>query len=186
MSSFYSLSELSNIGFRKFGTNVLISRYARLYNPQNIEIGSNVRIDDFCFISAKSPVKFGNNVHLSCYTGIWAANSLDIGNNTSISTGSKILTETDDFSGNYLTGPSVPLKYRKLKGQPMKIYPFVNIGANSTILPISEIQEGAVVGACSLVTKPLAAWTIYTGIPAKAVKSRNKGMLDLYQLLINK
>jgi len=43
---FYSREELEKIGFKSIGENVLISDKTSIYNPQNIEIGSNVRIDD--------------------------------------------------------------------------------------------------------------------------------------------
>jgi acetyltransferase-like isoleucine patch superfamily enzyme len=44
------------------------------------------------------------------------------------------------------------------------------IGMNTTIMPGVTIGEGAIVGAHSLVTKDIPAWTIATGVPAKVVK----------------
>lgn len=44
------------------------------------------------------------------------------------------------------------------------------IGTNSIIMPGVTIGEGAIVGAFSLVTKDIPAWTIATGRPAKVVK----------------
>ena len=41
---------------------------------------------------------------------------------------------------------------------------------NSMIMPGVTIGEGAIVGAGSLVTKDVPAWTIATGRPAKVVK----------------
>ncbi len=43
-------------------------------------------------------------------------------------------------------------------------------GTNSLIMPGVTIGEGAIVGAGSLVTKDIPAWTIATGRPAKVVK----------------
>lgn len=45
------------------------------------------------------------------------------------------------------------------------------IGLNVTILPGVHIGEGAVIGACALVTKDIPAWTIATGVPARVVKN---------------
>ena len=53
MNSFYSKEELKEIGFKKYGENVLISRKTSIYNPEKIIIGNNVRIDDFCILSRK-------------------------------------------------------------------------------------------------------------------------------------
>jgi acetyltransferase-like isoleucine patch superfamily enzyme len=45
------------------------------------------------------------------------------------------------------------------------------IGQKSMIMPGVTVGEGAIVGAFSLVTKDIPAWTIALGIPAKVVKS---------------
>jgi acetyltransferase-like isoleucine patch superfamily enzyme len=46
----------------------------------------------------------------------------------------------------------------------------VMIGMESMIMPGVNIGDGAIVGAFSLVTKDIPAWTIATGRPAKVVK----------------
>lgn len=46
-TSFLSENELKAIGFKCYGSNVLISRKASIYGAANISIGDNVRIDDF-------------------------------------------------------------------------------------------------------------------------------------------
>ena len=46
----------------------------------------------------------------------------------------------------------------------------VMIGRGSLIMPGVTIGDGAIVGAYSLVTKDIPAWTIATGRPAKVVK----------------
>ena len=45
-------SELRKIGFKNFGKQVFINRNVSIYHPHNIAIGNNVRIDDFCILSA--------------------------------------------------------------------------------------------------------------------------------------
>lgn len=44
------------------------------------------------------------------------------------------------------------------------------IGINSTIMPGVTVGEGAIVGACSLVTNDVPDWSIAVGNPAKVVK----------------
>lgn len=46
----------------------------------------------------------------------------------------------------------------------------VMIGMESLIMPGVTIGEGAIVGAFSLVTRDIPAWTVATGRPAKVVK----------------
>ena len=50
--SFLTYKQLSKIGFLSLGENVLLSEKASIYNAPKIHIGSNVRIDDFCILSA--------------------------------------------------------------------------------------------------------------------------------------
>ena len=54
---FYTREQLEKIGFKSIGENVLISDKTSIYSPQNISIGNNVRIDDYCVLSA------GGGVH---------------------------------------------------------------------------------------------------------------------------
>jgi galactoside O-acetyltransferase len=47
-------------------------------------------------------------------------------------------------------------------------------------MPGVTIAEGSVIGACSLVTKDTEPWTIYMGVPARAVKIRKKEKMLQY------
>ena len=45
-----------------------------------------------------------------------------------------------------------------------------HVGLGTTVLPGVTIGEGAIIGAGSLVTKDIPAWTIAAGVPAKVIK----------------
>ena len=68
-NSFYEKNELERLGIKKIGKNVLISRKASIYNPEEILIGNNVRIDDFCILSGK--IKLGSNIHISSFCALY-------------------------------------------------------------------------------------------------------------------
>lgn len=51
MSGFYSKEELEAMHFKSLGKNVSISRKASLYHTEEMEIGNNVRIEDFCVLN---------------------------------------------------------------------------------------------------------------------------------------
>ena len=53
METYYSEEELKTLGIKKYGFNVKVSRHVALYRPEELEIGNNVRIDDFTIISGK-------------------------------------------------------------------------------------------------------------------------------------
>lgn len=62
--------------------------------------------------------------------------------------------------------------YAKLpyKTAPIHLCRGCSVGTDSLVMPGVTIGEGAIVGAGSLVTKDIPAWTIATGRPAKVVK----------------
>ena len=188
--SFISREVLLQYGFNKVGTNVLISRHATFYNCQFINIGDNVRIDDFCLISGgknNNYLNIGNNIHISSHCGIWAQNGINIEDFSNISSGCKIYSESDDFSGNFLIGPMVPDEYRGCIKGAIFIGKYVVIGAESTVLPGITINEGCAIGANSLVNKDCKSWTIYGGSPIRKIKDRSQQLLkfvELYQSLL--
>lgn len=53
---------------------------------------------------------------------------------------------------------------------PIKLCKGCSTGTGTIILPGVTVGEGAIVGAGSLVTKDIPAWTVATGRPAKVVK----------------
>lgn len=70
-NSFLSIEEIKKIGFKSVGNEVYISRFAKFYSPEKMEIGSNVRIDDFCLLSGK--IVLGNYIHISAYSALYGA-----------------------------------------------------------------------------------------------------------------
>lgn len=52
--------------------------------------------------------------------------------------------------------------------------PYVWICAKAIVLPGVRCKEGSVLGAASLTSRDLEAWTVYGGNPAKALKARTK------------
>lgn len=175
-NSFYSIDELETINFKSIGTNVLISRFARFYSGENIEIGNNVRIDDFCIVSGK--VKFGNNIHISAYSALYGTYGIEMGDYSGLSPRCTIFSATDDFSGDFMIGPMIDPKLTKVKGAKVMIGKFCQIGSNSVVLPGVNIMEGVSIGAMSLVVNDLESWKIYKGIPAVYYKERSKKLLE--------
>ena len=99
-TSFLSVEELKEYGFKGFGENVLISRFARFYHPENIEFGSNVRIDDFCIFSASGGIRIGNYIHIAPYTSLIGLGEIIIEDYCSISGRVSIYSSSDDYKPN--------------------------------------------------------------------------------------
>ncbi len=175
-TSFLSNDEVKQIGFKKLGSNVLISRHARFYGVQNMEIGNNVRIDDFCILSGE--IKLHNNIHISAYSALYGKFGIEMCDYTGISPRCTVFSATDDFSGEYLIGPMVNSDCTNVVGGKVLIKEYSQIGTNCVLLPNITINEGAVVGAMSLVVRSLEPWKIFAGIPACYIKERRKGLLN--------
>lgn len=183
-TSFYTKEELGEIGFMSLGDNVLISRKASIYSPHKISIGNNVRIDDFCIISGN--VKIGNYVHIAAACLLFGGNDgIVFEDYTGISSRSAVYAESDDYSGMCFTNPMIPDKYRRIIGGGVQIRKHAIIGSGCTILPGVEISEGVAVGSMSLISKSLPQWSICVGIPCKAIKERNKMLLDIERQFID-
>ena len=176
--SFYSEEELSQLGLKSYGTNVKISRYAKLYNPSSIEIGNNVRIDDFCLLSAsKNTFIVRDYIHISAGVYIYGSSGITIDSFSNISAGVKIYTVNDDYSGEYLVGPTIPEEYRNVDKKEVYIGKYCVIGCNTVILPGVIIEEGVAIGSNSLVKYSLPSWRIYAGTPVRYLNTRSKNLL---------
>ncbi len=175
MKSFYSEQELAVIGLKSYGKNVLISKFARFYSPERINIGDNVRIDDFCILSGN--IILGNYIHISAFCALYGKNGIEMEDYTGLSPRCTIFSASDDFTGNYLIGPMVKPEYTNVTGGKVLIKKYSQLGSNCVVLPSVEIQEGVAVGAMSLVLESLDEWKIYKGIPAVYHSVRSKKLL---------
>lgn len=177
ITSFYSERELQKLGFHSIGKDCKISRKACFYGIQNISIGNNVRIDDFCLLSGH--IELGSNIHISAYVALYGAGGIIMEDYSGISPKSTIFSMMDDFSGNCLIGPiHDPIK-TNVTGGTVILRKFVQIGAQCVVFPNLQIGEGSVIGAMSLVNKDVPEWGIYVGQPVRFLKKRSRAMMKL-------
>jgi len=166
---------------KSFGEDVFISSLVELKRPHLISIGNHAAIDSGVYITTAAEI--GDYIHISPYVTVigGAKSKLIVENFVTIATGTRIICGSDKFMGHGFTSVTVPEKYRdKVDFTTIRIKRFAGIGTNVVILPGVTIGEGSVVGACSLVTKDTKPWTVYHGIPAKAVKKRPKEKMLQY------
>ncbi len=170
--------QLAQMGFKRLGRNVKISDRAVFYDADRIEMGDDSRVDDFCVISGR--VVMGRNVHLAVFVNIaGGSEGVFIDDFAGISYGCHVFSQADDFSGAYLTGPTLPLKYRKETKLRVHVGRHCIIGAGALILPGVDLGEGTSIGAGSLVRESTPAWSICVGSPARKIKDRSRDMLRL-------
>lgn len=181
MNSFYSQEELKELGLKYIGNNVLISKKLSIYGSENIIIGDNSRIDDYCILSGK--ISIGHNVHVAAGVYLFAGNTgIDIEDYAGVSSRTCIYAESDDYSGEYLSNPTIPERYKNVTREKVKLCKHSLIGTGCTILPGVTIGVGTAVGSMSLVNRDLEPWGIYIGIPCKKIKQRRKSLLNVESL----
>jgi len=176
--AYYTEKELESYRFKSIGKNVKISDKASIYNFDQISIGDNSRIDDFCVISGL--IGIGRNVHITpmCLVA-GGKEGIIFEDFTTIAYGVKIFTQSDDYLGEGMTNSTVPHQYKKEYKKEVIIKKHSIIGASSIIMPGVVLEEGTSIGAASLVRKSTEEWTIYIGNPAKKLKPRKKDLLKL-------
>lgn len=171
--------ELRELGIGAVGDNVMVHETAQLVDVENIRLGSNVRIDPFCILSASGGhITIGDYVHVAAFACVMGGAGVELGDFAGLSQGVKVYSVSDDYSGASLTNPTVPRYTKPVRGK-ISIGRHVIVGAGSVILPGCSLGDGVAVGALALVTKSLAEWGIYSGTPARKIKDRNMYALEL-------
>ena len=153
-----------NKSFGKFPISSSIMSHNKIEFPKNIYINSNVIIGSHNYFYNEqvhatffigNSVTIGDNCHID-YSGI-----LKIGDDTLISSNVTIFTHDHGIS------PRSKPVYKK-----MIIGTKVWIGSNAMIMPsVTNIGDGSVIAAGSVVTKNVEAFTLVGGNPAKVIRS---------------
>ena len=177
--AFYTQDQLHSFGFRHVGIEVKVSDKASIYNPANIEIGDHSRVDDFCVLSAgDGGIVVGRNVHVAVYCSLIGAGRIELHDFSNVSSRVSIYSSNDDYSGEFMTNPTVPADYTHVTHAPVTLGRHVIIGSGSVILPGVIMHEGSGLGALSLLKSDCQAFGMYSGIPAKRIGNRAKGLLE--------
>jgi dTDP-4-amino-4,6-dideoxy-D-glucose acyltransferase len=171
--------QILNMGFASIGENVLLSDKASYYNCQKIQFGNNVRVDDFCVLSAgECGIAIGNYVHIAVYCSIIGNGKVIMEDFSGLSARVSIYSSSDDYSGLAMTNPMVPPEFTNVQNADVKIGRHVIIGTGSVVLPGVNLEEGVAIGALSLVKKNCRSFGIYIGVPAKRISERKHDLLS--------
>ena len=112
-------------------------------------------------ISVGNNCKFGDNVHIVCSKNVNFGEDCLLASNIFIS---------DTNHGNMTEHPITPPDTRELSSKPISIGKSVWIGEGVCVLPGSEIGDGCILGAHSVVKGKIPPYTVVVGAPAKPVK----------------
>lgn len=136
-------------------------------NSGFINIGAHTYIGGGTFIS-RSSIVIGNNVTIA-----WGCTFYDHDSHSKnyMKRRKDIDDELNDIRSrhNFITNKD----WSDVDTKPIKICNDAWIGMNVIILKGVTIGEGAIIGAGSVVTHNVPAWTVVAGNPAKIIKSLN-------------
>lgn len=175
-----SRKAIERMGFASIGDNIQISNRASLYGAERIHLGSNIRIDDFCVLSAgDGGIQIGDHVHIAVYTSLIGAGKITLSNFCNLSSRVALYSSSDDFSGATMTNPTVPSEYTGVMHADVFLGKHVIVGSGSVVLPGVTLEEGVALGALSLANRNCDAFGIYAGNPARRIKNRGRDLLLL-------
>lgn len=176
--AYYSEDQLVAMGFKRLGRNVKVSDKASIYNCEQIEIGDNSRIDDFCVISGR--VEIGRFCHITPMCLVAGGEpGVFLDDFCTLAYGVKVFSQSDDYSGESMVNSLIPKKFKKEFFAPVTLGRHVIVGAGATVFPGVHVAVGCSVGAMALITKSTQPWGIYAGVPARRIKERKQELLQL-------
>lgn len=178
--AFLTREEIASLGFASVGENVLISSKASFYGTSNIRIGSNVRIDDFCVLSAgQGGIILGNYIHIAVYSSLIGSETISVMDFSNVSSRVSIYSSNDDYTGEFMTNPMVPVEFTNVSKAPVIINKHVIIGSGSIVLPGVSLGTGVAIGAQSFVRRDCEDFNIYAGNPLRKIRARSMDLLEL-------
>jgi galactoside O-acetyltransferase len=178
-ANFLGKVELQALGVQATGENIQVHESVVLVNADKITLGGHIRIDPFCVLSAGAGIRLGRYIHIAAHCSLIGGGGIEINDFAGISHGAKLLSASDDLGGGFLTGPTVPPEFRHVVKAPIRIGRHAVLGAGAVVLPGVTVDDGAIVGALSLIRESIPPWTIWAGIPARQIGHRQLTVLEL-------
>ena len=173
---FFDVEEIAEIG-----SNALIGKTTRIRYPHLTKLSDNIIIDDFVYISTRLVMDKFTHIASGCKLIGGPQSSINFNKFSTIAPNVVIAAGSDDYYDG-LASPFIPKKFKASSEYSEIVVPrHCIIGANTTILPNSQIGEGVAVGANSLVKGRLEEWCVYAGCPAVKIGERKKASILEYE-----
>lgn len=154
----------------RLGKGVYIASGAELVARRNEEI----KIGDNGFILRGSmlypyggKIVIGKNVGINPYCVIYGMGGVTIGDDVMIGTSCVIIPANHNYERT-----DIPMNLQGLNCKGIKIGNDVWLGARVVVLDGVEIGNGSIIGAGSVVSENIPAFSIAVGVPARVVKKR--------------
>jgi acetyltransferase-like isoleucine patch superfamily enzyme len=155
-------------------TAPIISPNIRVRVPDHFDVGEGSVVDDYSYFSTRVRIGRGSHVANNCSIAGGARWLFSLGDFSSVSAGVRIWCSSNDFP-NDLIAIASDIGEEPIQGDVL-VGDYTGIGANAVVMPNNRIPDGVAVGALSFVPSafPFDRWTVYAGIPIRAVGGRNR------------
>ena len=152
------------IKLKKVGNDFRLGYLSEILNPQYFEFGDNFYCGPFAFFGTNKnyPVIIGNYVMFGPRCIIQGGN------------------HDTAYEGFMYNNQSID----HIKGE-IKIEDGVWVGCDTTILSGTDIGEGSIIGAKSLVNKKIPPYVVAAGVPMRVIKPRFETLEQLQNTLTN-
>jgi len=167
---FWWFEEHRNI---KIGQQVFLHGKATISSrgQGRIEIGDACHIHAHAMLVAQGgSIKLGQRVSINPFCILYGHGGLTIGNNVLIASHCTIVPANHRFEELHK-----PINQQGETRQGITIEDNVWIGSHVTILDGVTIGTGSIIAAGAVVTKNVAPYSVYGGVPAKLLKQRTEG-----------
>lgn len=138
-----------------------------------IQIGRQSRIDSFCKLEGGHGLSIGKFVHIAsfCHLNI-GGGTLRIGDHCFFASGSRVITGGNRPQGRSCSATS-PKHLQILEYKETIFSDYSGCMSGAIVLPGCHFGEGAMAAAGAIVTKPIPAWEIWGGNPARFLARRD-------------
>jgi len=143
-------------------------------DPARLHLGAHSQIDDFVFLFIGEGCSIGRNVHIATQCSVIGGGTFVMEDFAGLSAGCRIITGSDDFTGPWMTNPTVPARFTNVSRGTVRIGRHAVLGTNCVVFPGVSIGEGAAVAAGSVIRKDLEPWGVYAGSSPKRIAERDK------------
>lgn len=126
--------------------NIYIGKHVKIVSPENLVLGNNISIHDYCYLDCSGTVSIGDDVSIAHDCSIISFNH----------------TYCDD---------TTPIRSQQLKYGVIKIGKNCWLGCKVILLADVTISERSIVAAGAVVTKSMPPGVICGGNPAKIIKT---------------
>jgi acetyltransferase-like isoleucine patch superfamily enzyme len=146
---------------RCIGKGTVVGVRTEIVNSNNVKIGKDCLLQDAVYLRAgtEGKITLGDRAAINSFARLFGHGSIEIGEDAQIGPGCLITTTDHNIYEN------LEASFRKVT-----IGKRAWIGANVTVLPGISIGDYAVVGAGSVVTRDVPAYSVVVGVPARVIK----------------